>query len=73
MSSLPSLGQINVQVFVRERLNGYYGVSQFAVANTLSGAPFIFLIAALSSMPVIYLAQLNTDRSVSLIVVTLKS
>lgn len=34
-----------MKVFVRERLNGYYSVLTFTVANTLASLPFIFLIA----------------------------
>ena len=34
------------QVFQRERLNGHYGVASFVVANTLSSAPYLFLISA---------------------------
>jgi hypothetical protein len=39
-----------VQVFVRERLNGYYGVSHFTVSNTLASLPFIFLISVVSTV-----------------------
>ena len=49
-----------MQIFVKERLNGYYGVSQFVVANTLSAVPFIFLITVVSTFCVYYLASLNT-------------
>ena len=38
------------QVFIRERLNGYYGVSQFTVSNTLASIPFIFLISVVSTV-----------------------
>ena len=48
-----------LQVFLRERLNGYYGVSQFVVANTIAATPFVFLIAVLSSVTVYWLASLN--------------
>lgn len=42
----PSLAaSADMKVFVRERLNGYYGVLTFTVANTLASLPFIFLIA----------------------------
>jgi hypothetical protein len=33
-------------VFRRERLNGHYGVASFVVANTLSSAPYLFLISS---------------------------
>ncbi len=39
-----------VQVFIRERLNGYYGVSVFTMANTIASLPFIFLIAVVSTV-----------------------
>ena len=42
----------DMKVFIRERLNGYYGVSQFTVSNTLASLPFIFLIAVVSAWPV---------------------
>ena len=45
LSLIPSL-----QVFVRERLNGYYGVSHFTVSNTLASLPFIFLISVVSTV-----------------------
>lgn len=47
------------QVFIRERLNGYYGVSQFVVANSVASLPFIFLIAVLCSVPLYFLAGLD--------------
>ena len=43
------------QVFIRERLNGYYSVATFALANTLASAPFIFGIAVISSAVVYWL------------------
>jgi hypothetical protein len=46
-------------VFLRERLNGYYGVSNFVVANTLASAPFIMGISVISSAVVYWLAGLN--------------
>lgn len=49
------------QVFLRERLNGYYGVSSFVVANTVSSAPFIFAISLVSTIAVYFLANLNHD------------
>ena len=50
-----------LQVFLPERLNGYYGVSQFVVANTIAATPFVFLIAVLSSVTVYWLASLNAS------------
>ena len=49
------------QVFTRERLNGYYGIGSFALANTLSSLPFIFAITVISTLCVYYLASLNDD------------
>ncbi|KAG2485433.1 hypothetical protein HYH03_015813 [Edaphochlamys debaryana] len=51
--------QEDMQVFIRERLNGYYPVFTFALANTLASAPFIFGIAIISSAVVYWLAGLN--------------
>jgi len=50
----------DMKIFLKERLNGYYGVSQFVVSNTLAAIPFIFLITVVSTMSVYYLANLNT-------------
>lgn len=58
ISAFPAF-QEDMAVFVRERLNGYYGVSTFVVANTVSSAPFIFLIAIVSSAVVYWLVGLN--------------
>ena len=49
----------DVKVFVRERLNGYYGVSTFTVANTLASLPFILLISVVSAASVYWLAALR--------------
>lgn len=49
------------QVFIRERLNGYYGVSVFTVANTLASLPFIALIAVVSSCCCYWIAHLRYD------------
>lgn len=38
-----------MMVFIRERLNGYYGVATFTVANTLASLPFIALISVVST------------------------
>ncbi|KAG2444072.1 hypothetical protein HYH02_009015 [Chlamydomonas schloesseri] len=51
--------QEDMQVFIRERLNGYYSVATFALANTLACAPFIFGIAVSSSAVVYWLVGLN--------------
>lgn len=50
-----------VQVFVRERLNGYYGAAAYTAANTVAALPFLALIAAACTVVVYYLAGLNSD------------
>ena len=40
----------DMKVFIRERLNGYYGVATFTIANTLASMPFILLISLVSAM-----------------------
>ena len=47
------------QVFERERLNGHYGVASFVVANTLSSAPFLFLISVIPGAIVYMLVDLH--------------
>lgn len=55
----------DMKIFLRERLNGYYGVSQFTVSNTLASLPFIFLIAVAASVCVYWIAGLlNTGGAV---------
>ncbi|GAX82112.1 hypothetical protein CEUSTIGMA_g9540.t1 [Chlamydomonas eustigma] len=51
----------DLAVFQRERMNGYYGVATFAIANTLASAPFLFLISILSSVTVYWLVNLNSN------------
>lgn len=53
--------QEDMKVFMRERLNGYYSVATFALANTIASAPFIFAIAIISSCIIYWLAALNDD------------
>lgn len=48
-------------MFVRERLNGYYGVLPYTLANTIASLPFLALIAVACSVVVYYLAGLNSD------------
>ncbi len=50
------------QVFIRERLNGYYSVATFALANTLASAPFIFGIAVISSAVVYWCVRVWAMR-----------
>jgi ABC-2 type transporter len=49
-----------MKVFVRERLNGYYGVLPYTAANTLASAPFLTFMAILCSVVVYFLADLNS-------------
>lgn len=49
------------KVFVRERLNGYYGVAVFVLSDTLATAPFIFLIALVSTIVMYFWTNLNTE------------
>ena len=58
ISAFPAFVE-DMKVFTRERLNGYYGVASFVVANTLSSLPFIALIAIASSCAVYFIANLN--------------
>ncbi|PSC72150.1 ABC transporter G family member 11-like [Micractinium conductrix] len=49
----------DMKVFMRERLNGYYGVLTFTIANTLASLPFIFLISVVSTVCVYWIADLR--------------
>ena len=51
----------DMKIFVRERLNGYYGVLPYTVANTLASVPFLFLMSVVCSIVVYYLSGLNSD------------
>lgn len=59
ISAFPSFVE-DMQIFQRERLNGYYGVGAFVVSNTMASAPFIFLISLVSSVCAYWLAGLNS-------------
>jgi len=50
-----------MQVFIRERLNGYYGVGVFALANTLAAAPFVLIISVVATVGLYFLAGFNDD------------
>ena len=60
ISGFPSFVD-EMQVFVRERLNGYYGVLPYTIANTIASLPFLALIAVACTVVVYYLAGLNSD------------
>ncbi|MCO5592549.1 hypothetical protein L7F22_046552 [Adiantum nelumboides] len=49
----------DMKVFERERLNGHYGVASFVVANTISSAPFLFLISVLPGAIAYFLVDLH--------------
>jgi len=51
----------DMKVFLRERLNGYYGVGVYAIANTVTSAPFLLLISILSSVVMYWTMGLNDD------------
>lgn len=51
----------DMAVFVRERLNGYYGVAAYTAANTVSSLPFLAVMAILCTLVVYYLSGLNSD------------
>ena len=50
-----------MKIFVRERLNGYYGVLPFTIANTIASAPFLAFMTVVCTVVVYYLAGLNSD------------
>lgn len=50
-----------MQVFLRERLNGYYGVLTFTIANTIASIPYLAVIAVSCSLVLYYLVGLNSD------------
>jgi len=51
----------DMQVFLRERLNGYYGVGAFVAANTLASLPFLAVTAVVSTCCVYFLAGLSLE------------
>ncbi|KAJ7520684.1 hypothetical protein O6H91_19G017200 [Diphasiastrum complanatum] len=53
----------DMKVFHRERLNGHYGVLAFVIANTLSSAPFLLIIALSSGTVVYYMVQFHPGFS----------
>lgn len=60
ISGFPSFVD-EMQVFVRERLNGYYGVLPYTIANTIASLPFLALISIACTVVAYYLAGLNSD------------
>ncbi|KAJ7294808.1 hypothetical protein O6H91_Y230400 [Diphasiastrum complanatum] len=49
----------DMKVFVRERLNGHYGVVAFVISNTLSSLPFLFLISLISGSICYFMVRLH--------------
>ncbi|KAF5826796.1 ABC-2 type transporter-domain-containing protein [Dunaliella salina] len=60
ISAFPAFSE-DMAVFIRERLNGYYHISTFAIANTIASTPFIFGIAISCSAVLYWLAMLNDE------------
>jgi hypothetical protein len=50
-----------MQIFGRERLNGHYGVLSFAIANTVSAAPYLALISVVPGAMAYYLVGLQSS------------
>ncbi|KAH7860444.1 hypothetical protein Vadar_013494 [Vaccinium darrowii] len=49
----------DMKIFIRERLNGHYGVGAFVVGNTFSSIPYLFLISAVPGAMAYYLVGLQ--------------
>ncbi|XP_057970589.1 ABC transporter G family member 1-like [Malania oleifera] len=49
----------DMKIFSRERLNGHYGVSAFAVGNTLSSIPYLLIISLIPGAIAYYLVGLQ--------------
>ncbi|KAK4750036.1 hypothetical protein SAY87_027485 [Trapa incisa] len=50
----------DIKVFGRERLNGHYGATAFAVSNTLSSAPYLLMISFIPGIISYYLPGLHS-------------
>ena len=50
-----------MQIFVRERLNGYYGAAAYTAASAVSAAPFLAVMSIMCSLVVYFLSGLNTS------------
>ncbi|KAL8156017.1 ABC transporter G family member 1-like [Apium graveolens] len=48
-----------MKVFARERLNGHYGAGPYVIANTLSSAPYLFIISLIPGGIIYYLVGLQ--------------
>lgn len=62
ISAFPAFVE-DLKVFVRERLNGYYGVGSFVVSNTLASMPFIALISICASASVYFIGAVARGRA----------
>ncbi|XP_062200122.1 ABC transporter G family member 1-like [Phragmites australis] len=51
----------DMKIFGRERLNGHYGVTSFAIANTVSAAPYLALISVVPGAMAYYLVGLQSS------------
>ncbi|TVU46245.1 hypothetical protein EJB05_05770, partial [Eragrostis curvula] len=51
----------DMKIFGRERLNGHYGVLSFAIANTVSAAPYLALISVVPGAMAYYLVGLQSS------------
>jgi hypothetical protein len=49
----------DMKVFERERLNGHYGTTAFAIANTLSAVPYLLLVSLIPGALAYYLTGLQ--------------
>jgi hypothetical protein len=51
----------DMKIFGRERLNGHYGVASFAIANTVSAAPYLALISVVPGAMAYYMVGLQSS------------
>ncbi|RCV12085.1 hypothetical protein SETIT_2G240500v2 [Setaria italica] len=51
----------DMKIFGRERLNGHYGVASFAIANTVSAAPYLALISVVPGAMAYYMVSLQSS------------
>ncbi|KAK1440280.1 hypothetical protein QVD17_06105 [Tagetes erecta] len=49
----------DMKIFERERLNGHYSAGAFAIANTLSSLPYLFLVSVIPGAVAYYLTGLR--------------
>ncbi|CAL5063918.1 unnamed protein product [Urochloa decumbens] len=51
----------DMKIFGRERLNGHYGAASFAIANTVSAAPYLALISVVPGAMAYYMVGLQSS------------